>query len=61
MTKSDSSKNAPRSDEMIDDTPKEATARTPSSAQPVLRSRPADPNWLGVGSEADGDATKDQR
>jgi hypothetical protein len=63
MSKSNPGKSVPRSDEMIEDTPKEATAaaQAPSPAQPELRSRPADPNWLGVGSEADSDATKGSR
>ncbi len=61
MTTSDSGKSVPRTDEMIEGTPKEATARVPSTAQPERRSRPADPNWLGVGSEPDSDAAKGSR
>ncbi len=61
MIQSDSGKSVPRSDEMLKGTPKEAAAQALSPTQPVLRNRPADPNWLGVGSEADGDAAKGPR
>jgi len=46
------------------DTQNTSTNNDPDSAtqgthaEPVINKRPNDPNWLGVGSESDGDASQ---